>query len=107
MLTSRPVGGVTNLDGRRVLVTGAGGFIGSNLVARLVAEGARVRGMVRYNSRNEHGALGWLEPEIREEVEVVLGELRDLESVSAAAEGVEVIFHLGAQIAIPYSYVNP
>lgn len=95
------------LSGRSVLVTGAGGFIGGHLVARLVRDGARVRGLVRYNSRNERGTLDWLEPDLIAEVDVVLGELRDIESVQRAVEGTEVVLHLGAQIAIPYSYVNP
>jgi NAD dependent epimerase/dehydratase len=95
------------LEGRQVLVTGAGGFIGAHLAARLVSEGARVRGFVRYNSRNERGALDWLEPEIASEIEVVSGELRDVESVARAVRNAEVVFHLAAQIAIPYSYVNP
>jgi dTDP-glucose 4,6-dehydratase len=94
------------MEGRKALVTGAGGFIGSHLVERLVRDGARVRALCRYNSRNEHGALDWLDPEVRGELDVQLGELRDLESVSRAVEGVEVVFHLAAQIAIPYSYVN-
>jgi NAD dependent epimerase/dehydratase len=94
------------MEGRKALVTGAGGFIGSHLVERLVRDGARVRALCRYNSRNEHGALDWLDPQVVSEVDVQLGELRDLESVSRAVEGVEVVFHLGAQIAIPYSYVN-
>jgi NAD dependent epimerase/dehydratase len=88
-------------------VTGAGGFIGAQLAARLVAEGARVRGFVRYNSRNERGTLDWLDPAVVAEIEVVLGDLRDVESISRAANGIELVFHLGAQIAIPYSYVNP
>ena len=88
-------------------MTGAGGFIGGHLVARLVRDGAQVRAFFRYNSRNERGTLDWLDPRSMAEVEVVLGELRDVESVARAAEGVEVVFHLGAQIAIPYSYVNP
>lgn len=98
---------MSSLKGRSVLVTGAGGFIGGHLVERLVADGARVTGLVRYNSRNERGTLDWLAPEIVSEVEVVLGELRDIESVTGAVKGAEVVMHLGAQIAIPYSYVNP
>ena len=98
---------MTTLEGRSVVVTGAGGFIGGHVVERLVRDGARVRAMCRYNSRNERGTLDWLEPNVLAEVEVVLGELRDVESVAAAIEGSEVVLHLGAQIAIPYSYVNP
>jgi NAD dependent epimerase/dehydratase len=91
----------------KALVTGAGGFIGGHLVARLVRDGAQVRALCRYNSRNDRGTLDWLPSEIVDEVEVVLGELRDIESVTKAAEGADTIFHLGALIAIPYSYVNP
>jgi NAD dependent epimerase/dehydratase len=98
---------MTSLSGRSVLVTGAGGFIGSHLVERLVRDGARVRALCRYNSRNERGTLDWLAPEVMAEVEVVLGELRDVESVSGAVHGTKTVFHLGAQIAIPYSYMNP
>jgi len=98
---------MTTLEGRSVLVTGAGGFIGGHVVERLVRDGARVRALCRYNSRNERGTLDWLDPNVVAEVEVVLGELRDLESVASATEGSEVVLHLGAQIAIPYSYVNP
>ncbi len=96
-----------SLSGRSVLVTGAGGFIGGHLVAQLVRDGASVRALARYNSRNERGTLDWLEPEIVAGTEVVLGDLRDVESVEKAAHGVDVVLHLGAQIAIPYSYVNP
>jgi NAD dependent epimerase/dehydratase len=98
---------MTTLTGKAVLVTGAGGFIGGHLVEHLVRDGARVRAMCRYNSRNDRGTIDWLEPEVSGEVEVVPGELRDVESVAAAVEGTEVVLHLGAQIAIPYSYVNP
>jgi len=94
------------MHGRSALVTGAGGFIGGHLVARLVREGAKVRALCRYNSRNDRGTLDWLDADVQAEVEVHLGELRDIESVSRAVGGTEVIFHLGAQIAIPYSYVN-
>jgi dTDP-glucose 4,6-dehydratase len=96
-----------SIGGRPVLVTGAGGFIGGHLVERLVRDGARVRALVRYNSRNERGTLDWMDPEAVRDVEVVLGDLRDAESVASAVRGTEVVFHLGAQIAIPYSYVNP
>jgi NAD dependent epimerase/dehydratase len=93
--------------GKSVLVTGAGGFIGGHLTARLVEAGANVRGLVRYNSRNDWGTLEWLDDATRADVDVVLGDLRDIESVARAIRGVETVFHLGAQIAIPYSYVNP
>ena len=96
-----------SVQGRAVLVTGAGGFIGGHLVERLVRDGARVRALVRYNSRNERGTLDWLPPEAVRDAEVVLGDLRDVESVARAVAGTEIVFHLGAQIAIPYSFVNP
>lgn len=95
------------LDGKRVLVTGSGGFIGSHLTELLVARGADVRAFVRYNSRNDPGMLAYVSPEIASEIEIVPGDLRDPESVTRAAQGREIIFHLGAQIAIPYSYINP
>lgn len=99
--------GAESLSGSPVLVTGAGGFIGGHLVELLVREGAKVKALVRYNSRNERGTLDWFDPEVLRDVEVVLGDLRDFESVEHAVAGTEVVLHLGAQIAIPYSYVNP
>jgi NAD dependent epimerase/dehydratase len=98
---------MTNFNDSTVLVTGAGGFIGSHLVERLVEEGARVRALIRYNSRNDWGALDWLPREVIDEVEVVLGDLRDPESVTHVVAGADYVCHLAAQIAIPYSYVNP
>jgi len=96
-----------NWNGKKILVTGAGGFIASHLIERLVTEGAQVRGFVRYNSRNDLGMLKWLAPEILSQVEVMQGDLRDNEAVRNAVRGVDTVFHLGALIAIPYSYVNP
>jgi NAD dependent epimerase/dehydratase len=98
---------MSELEGRPVLVTGAGGFIGGHLTAALVRAGARVRAFVRYNSRNDRGTLDWFDSEILAGLEVMLGDLRDVESVDRAMKGTELVFHLGAQIAIPYSCVNP
>ena len=87
-----------------MLVTGAGGFIGSHLAGRLAREGARVRAFLRYTSRGDTGALGFEEGV---EVETIAGDLRDPEAVARATAGVERIFHLGALIAVPYSYLAP
>lgn len=93
--------------GRRVLVTGAGGFIGSHLTERLAAAGAQVRAFVRYNSRQDAGLLALLPAGLREGIEIVAGDLRDADAVRAAMRGCDVVFHLGALIAIPYSYLHP
>jgi NAD dependent epimerase/dehydratase len=92
---------------RLVFVTGAGGFIGSHLVEELAGRGARVRAFVRYNSRGDWGYLSALPPQLRERVEVVAGDLRDGDAVAQAMRGTTVAFHLGAMVAIPYSYVHP
>jgi dTDP-glucose 4,6-dehydratase len=93
--------------GKPVLVTGAGGFIASHLVEKLVELGAQVRAFVRYTSRGDAGLLSLLPAEILQQVELAAGDLRDLPAIEKAAEGIETIFHLGALIAIPYSYVHP
>ncbi len=91
--------------GKAVLVTGAGGFIGSHLVDRLVREGAETRAFLHYNSRGDVGALGW--DSDLSEVDLRFGDLRDEGAIETAARGCEVILHLGALIAIPYSYIAP
>lgn len=96
-----------NWQGKSVLVTGAGGFIGSHLAERLAHDGARVRAFVRYNSRGDVGLLRLLPRELYATIEVVSGDLRDGEAVRTAMSGVDVVFHLGALIAIPYSYLHP
>ncbi len=92
---------------RKVLVTGAGGFIGSHLVERLVGEGAQVRAFVRYNSRGDAGLLHQLPPEALAQVELVAGDLRDQAAMRSAVAGMQTVLHLGALIAIPYSYRHP
>jgi NAD dependent epimerase/dehydratase len=96
-----------NWMGRRVLVTGAGGFIGSHLVEYLVEAGANVRAFVRYNSRADSGLLRQLPPTLLNEVEIVAGDLCDPQAVAQAVAGCRVVFHLGAIISIPYSYLHP
>src|SRR3954451_1418434 len=93
--------------GRQVLVTGAGGFIGSHLAETLARDGAKVRAFVRYNSRGDHGWLELTDPELAEAIEVFRGDLANPEAVAGALDGCEVVFHLGALIPIPYSYRHP
>ncbi len=94
-----------NWTGKRVLVTGGGGFIGSHLCERLVEMGAQVRAFVHYNSL---GRWGWLDASPHKgEFEVVAGDIADRDSVRHAVQGREVVFHLAALIGIPYSYQAP
>jgi dTDP-glucose 4,6-dehydratase len=95
------------LTDQHVLVTGAGGFIGSHLVERLVRTGARVRAFLHYNSRNDWGNLELIDPAVRRDVEVVTGDISDPFSVRAAVRGTRIVYHLSSLIAIPYSYVAP
>jgi NAD dependent epimerase/dehydratase len=95
------------LRGTKVLVTGADGFIGSHLSERLVAEGADVRAFCLYNSRGSAGWLDETDPATRAALDIRLGDIRDARFVAAATEGIEIVFHLAALIAIPYSYAAP
>jgi NAD dependent epimerase/dehydratase len=96
---------MSTLRQRRVLVTGADGFIGSHLVERIVAEGGRVRALAQYNSFND---WGWLEGlPCLGEVEVVTGDIRDAHCCHDLVKGIDVVFHLAALIPIPYSYRAP
>jgi NAD dependent epimerase/dehydratase len=95
------------LRGKKVLVTGADGFIGSHLTEHLVATGAEVRAFVLYNSFNSWGWLDEVDEAIRNSVDVFAGDIRDPNGVRAAMKGCDVVMHLAALIAIPYSYHSP
>ena len=96
---------MAEFEGRTVLVTGAGGFIGSHLTECLAERGAKVRALVHYNAL---GSTGWLdESPWRDKIEILAGDICDRDSVRTAMQGAEVVFHLAALIAIPYSYRAP
>jgi len=95
------------LAGRRVLVTGADGFIGSHLAEALVRAGARVRAMVQYNAMDARGWLDDVPAPVRDELEVFPADLRDGPRVREAVRGRELVFHLAALVGIPYSYHAP
>ena len=96
-----------DLQNKKVLVTGADGFIGSHLVEKLIEEGCQVTAFVYYNSFNSWGWLDSLPKETLQKVEVITGDIRDPHGVKNAMKGIEVVFHLAALIAIPYSYHSP
>lgn len=96
-----------NLKNKKVLVTGADGFIGSHLVERLIDEGCQVRAFVYYNSFNSWGWLDTFSKEQLSKIEIFAGDIRDPNGVRTAMKDIEIVFHLAALIAIPFSYHSP
>lgn len=96
-----------DLKVKKVLVTGADGFIGSHLVERLIEEGCQVKAFVYYNSFNNWGWLDNFSKEKLSQIEIFSGDIRDPNGVRTAMKGVDVVFHLAALIAIPFSYHSP
>lgn len=94
-------------EGKTVVVTGAGGFIGSHVVERLVAEGAHVRAMLRYTSRGQRGCLDDVPDGVLASTEIIHGDVRDGDAVREVVRGADAVFHLAALIGIPYSYEHP
>jgi NAD dependent epimerase/dehydratase len=94
-------------NSKNILVTGAGGFIGSHLVEELVRQGARVTAFLRYKSDGNPGHLADIDAEIAKSVQIQRGDLKDPAAIRQAVEGHQIVFHLGALIGIPYSYVRP
>ena len=92
---------------KTVLVTGADGFIGSHLVEKLIEDGNKVKAFVYYNSFNSWGWLDTLPKDILNQIEIFAGDVRDPNGVRTALKGVDVVYHLAALIAIPYSYHSP
>src|SRR5262249_33583505 len=104
--TGRPEA-VSSWAGRTVLVTGASGFIGSHVVEEMVTAGAHVRALVHYNARADVGMLADLAPDVLDHVEVISGDVTDAHQMLRVVEGCQVVLHLAALIAIPYSYHAP
>ncbi|MBF0479355.1 MAG: SDR family NAD(P)-dependent oxidoreductase [Candidatus Omnitrophica bacterium] len=96
-----------DLAHKKVLVTGADGFIGSHLTEALLKQGCQVRAFVYYNSFNSWGWLDTLAPEQLKEIEIFAGDIRDPNGVRQAMQGVDIVFHLAALIGIPFSYHSP
>lgn len=96
-----------NIKNKNIVVTGAGGFIGSHLTEELVRRGANVKALVHYNSRNNWGSLELSEKSILDKVEVVAGDITDPFFVKTVTKDTDILFHLAALIGIPYSYIAP
>lgn len=95
------------LKGKKILVTGAEGFIGSHLVEELIELGADITALVQYNSFNNWGWIDTFNKDIKKEINIYMGDVREFDSISKVVSGKEVVFHLAALIAIPYSYQSP
>lgn len=98
---------IMNLKNKKILVTGADGFIGSHLTEELIRRGYDVRAFVLYNSFNSWGWLDHAEPAIKKSLDIFAGDVRDPHGVKEAMKGCDVVFHLAALIGIPYSYHSP
>ncbi len=96
-----------NISGKKILVTGSEGFIGSHLTGKLVELGAEVTALVQYNSFNSWGWLDTLVSDIKKEIKVYTGDIREYDNIKKAVNTQEIVFHLAALIAIPYSYQSP
>jgi len=96
-----------NWKNKKVLVTGAGGFMGSHLTERLVDLGADVTALVRYNSRNDWGMIELFPEKTKEQINVITGDIKDSDAMRWAAKDIDIIFHLASLIPIPYSYIHP
>ncbi|MDT8302792.1 MAG: GDP-mannose 4,6-dehydratase [Sedimentisphaerales bacterium] len=94
-------------DRKKVLITGAGGFIGSHLTERLFELGAKIRAFVRYTSRSDEGFIKYFSEDLRKNMDIVYGDIRELETIVKAIDGVDIIFNLAALVGIPYSYIHP
>ena len=96
-----------NLQGKKVLITGAEGFIGSHLTERLVELGADVTALAQYNSFNNWGWIDTFDKKVKDSIKVVTGDIREYDGMKRIVKGQDVVFHLAALIAIPYSYLSP
>lgn len=93
--------------GKKVFVTGAGGFIGSHLTEFLVRNNVPVKALVHYNSRNDYGLLEFMEDGLKKNIDIVAGDVLDAAFLEKATRGMDIIFHLAALIGIPFSYDSP